>query len=51
MDDPGVLATVFRDRVLALATKSQRCAEAMLLGHAIAHELGHLLLSGRHLDA
>ena len=37
-------ATVFRDRVLALA-QSGRYPEAVLLGHAIAHELGHLLLN------
>jgi hypothetical protein len=37
-------ATVFRDRVLALA-QSGRYSEALLLGHAIAHEVGHLLLN------
>jgi hypothetical protein len=40
----SVYATVFRDRVLALA-QSGRYPEAVLLGHAIAHELGHLLLN------
>jgi len=40
----SVYATVFRDRVLALA-QSGRYSEAVLLGHAIAHELGHLLLN------
>ena len=40
----SVYATVFRDRVLALA-QSGRHAEAVILGHAIAHELGHLLLN------
>jgi hypothetical protein len=36
-------ASVFRDRVLG-ATRRGRYSEAMLMGHAIAHELGHLLL-------
>lgn len=40
----SVYATVFRDRVLALA-QSGRYSEAVLLGHAKAHELGHLLLN------
>jgi hypothetical protein len=39
----GVLATIYFDRVLLLAGESGIDA-ATLLGHAIAHELGHLLL-------
>jgi len=40
----GVLATIYLDRVLHLAeqTGADRVA---LLGHAIAHELGHLLMA------
>jgi hypothetical protein len=37
-------ATVFRERVLAALDPAGPCTEAVLLGHAIAHELGHLLL-------
>ncbi len=37
-------AAVFRDRVLAMAGRGGPCSEAELLGHALAHELGHLLL-------
>jgi hypothetical protein len=37
-------ATVFRERVLAALDPEGPCTEAVLLGHAIAHELGHLLL-------
>jgi hypothetical protein len=37
-------ASVFRDRVLALVGHGGPCSEAELLGHAMAHELGHLLL-------
>jgi hypothetical protein len=37
-------ASVFRDRVLA-ATRRGRYSERMLMGHTIAHELGHLLLA------
>jgi hypothetical protein len=40
----GVLATIYLDRVLWLARESQADSRA-LLGHAIAHELGHLLLA------
>ncbi len=36
-------ASVFRDRVLATAGRGGPCSEAELLGHAMAHELGHLL--------
>jgi hypothetical protein len=39
----GVLATVYLDRVERLAAVAQVRA-ADLLGHAIAHEIGHLLL-------
>lgn len=42
----GTLATVFDDRVHALATAA-RVDEGELLGRAIAHEMGHLLL-GTH---
>jgi hypothetical protein len=37
-------ASVFRDRVLAMVGRGGPCSEAELLGHAMAHELGHLLL-------
>ena len=37
-------ASVFRDRVLAMVARGGPCSEAELLGHAMAHELGHLLL-------
>jgi hypothetical protein len=40
----GVLATVYADRVLFLA-HATGTDPATLLGHAIAHELGHLLLA------
>lgn len=40
----SVYADVFRDRVFSLAVWGGRCSEAVLLGHVIAHELGHLLL-------
>jgi hypothetical protein len=36
-------ASVFRDHVLA-ATRTGRYSEGTLMGYAIAHELGHLLL-------
>jgi hypothetical protein len=39
----GVLATVFVDRVEWIAGLSETDA-ALLLGRAIAHEIGHLLL-------
>jgi len=39
----GTLATVFADRVRALAA-ALRVDEATLLGRAITHEVGHLLL-------
>jgi hypothetical protein len=42
----GTLATVFSDRVHALAVAS-RVDESELLGRAMAHEIGHLLL-GTH---
>jgi hypothetical protein len=40
----GVLATIYADRVLLLAG-SAGTDPATLLGHAIAHEIGHLLLA------
>ena len=40
----GVLATIYADRVLSLAAASGIDA-ATLLGRAIAHEMGHLLLA------
>lgn len=44
----GVLATIYVDRVQVLAEKAGTDVRA-LLGHAVAHELGHLLLaSNRH---
>ena len=47
----GTLATVFADRVRALAPVL-RVDEGTLLGRAIAHEIGHLLLGTRdHADA
>jgi hypothetical protein len=39
----GVLATIYVDRVTALADASASSV-ATLLGYAIAHEIGHLLL-------
>ena len=43
VDQRGTLATVFADRVHALAT-SAAADEGELLGRAIAHEVAHLLL-------
>jgi hypothetical protein len=40
----GVLATIYFDRVVALATAA-RSDMPTLLGRAIAHEMGHLLLA------
>jgi len=37
-------ASVFRGRVLAMVGRGGPCSEAELLGHAMARELGHLLL-------
>jgi hypothetical protein len=43
-----MLATVFVDRTLRLASKL-RIDHPILLGYAIAHELGHLLMAtARH---
>jgi hypothetical protein len=39
----GSLATVFADRIVRLAARS-RIDAATLVGYAIAHEIGHLLL-------
>ena len=47
----GALATIYVNRVSSLA---RRCHldEAMLLGRAIAHEIGHLLIgTSRHADS
>ena len=41
----GVLATVYADRVVSLADRA-RGDPGRLLGRVIAHELGHLLLTG-----
>ena len=40
----GVLATIYADRVLVMAAAA-RIDAATLLGRAIAHEMGHLLLA------
>jgi len=37
-------ATVFHDRVSAMAASRKPGTESLVLGHAIAHELGHLML-------
>jgi len=37
-------ATVFHDRVLAMVASRKPGTEALVLGHVIAHELGHLML-------
>jgi hypothetical protein len=42
----GTLATVFRDRVRALADAA-RVDEGELLGRAMAHEIGHLIIGTR----
>ena len=46
----GVLATVYADRVSWMASRAA-VDPAVLLGRAIAHELGHLLLGSRHTSA
>ena len=43
----GVLATIYADRVWSMASRAA-VDNAVLLGRAIAHELGHLLLGGSH---
>jgi hypothetical protein len=43
----GVLATVYADRVSWMASRAA-ITPAALLGRAIAHELGHLLLGSSH---
>jgi hypothetical protein len=48
--DTGTLATVYLDRILALAQAS-RTDPKRLLGRAIAHELGHLLMGSTRHDA
>ncbi len=42
-DQPGKVANVFYHRVEELA-QSRTCSKGEILGHAAAHELGHLLL-------
>jgi hypothetical protein len=47
----GTMATVFVDRVNQLATDA-RAARSTILGRAIAHEIGHLILaSNAHADS
>jgi hypothetical protein len=46
----GVLATVYGDRVDWMASRAA-INPAVLIGRAIAHELGHLLLGSRHASA
>jgi len=43
----GTLATVFTDRIRSLAAEI-KMADGELLGRAIAHEIGHLLLGTTH---
>jgi hypothetical protein len=43
----GCLATVFADRVLAMA-QGAKVGVAELLGRTLAHEIGHLLLGTNH---
>ena len=40
---PGFVASVFHHRVESLAVELG-CARAVILGYAMAHEIGHLLL-------
>jgi hypothetical protein len=40
----GTLAYIFYDRVLALSTESREACSSAVLGHVLAHEIGHLLL-------
>ncbi len=42
-DQPGRVTNVFYHRIEDLA-KSKTCSKGEILGHAAAHELGHLLL-------
>jgi hypothetical protein len=46
----GTLATVFPDRVRALAAAADQDDDGQLLGRAIAHELTHLLVGTRDHD-
>jgi hypothetical protein len=47
----GTLATVFADRIASAAARTQ-IEGGVLLGRAIAHEIGHLLLgTSRHADS
>jgi len=43
--EDSVYASVFLDRVLAMVPLGGRCSASVLLGHVIAHELGHLMLA------
>ncbi|MFN7993405.1 MAG: hypothetical protein U0Q18_07380 [Bryobacteraceae bacterium] len=45
--DDSTYATVFQARVSDMVARGGPCSKADLLGHAIAHELGHLLLGTR----
>ena len=50
-DHASILSTVFAD-VVAVVARAARVDATRLLGYAIAHEIGHLLLnSPRHSDA
>jgi hypothetical protein len=46
----GTLATVYPDRINAVASRAGVDA-GMLLGRAVAHEIGHLLLGTAHHSA
>jgi hypothetical protein len=46
-EQPGEVANIFYHRVEELA-KSDMCSKGEILGHAAAHELGHLLLGDLH---
>jgi hypothetical protein len=48
----GTLATVYVDRVEWLASRIDGCESALVLGFALAHEIGHLLLgTNTHAEA
>jgi hypothetical protein len=46
-DNSGKIANVFYDRLQGLPT-SASCSRGTILGHVIAHELGHLLLGRKN---
>ena len=48
--ESGVLATIYADRVSWMASRAA-INPAVLLGRAMAHELGHLLLGASHSSA